>query len=323
VAALCEPSTYPGGVRRVEAVETHMSWVFLTECHAYKLKKPVRLDRLDYRTVEARLRACEMELELNRRLAASVYLAVVPLVMIGGAWRLEERGTPADWLVKMRRLPRESMLDSLIESGILSREDVERLATKLVEFYRTAERYPLAGAAYHRQITEALEAKYLTLNQPHYGLSQTDLCELVERQRQWLSGYGSILETRAGAVVDAHGDLRPEHVCLEPEPVVIDCLEFDRELRLLDPLSELAFLSLECRRLGAGWIGDELLSAYADRTGDRASVRLVPFYQSYHAVIRAAVAVWHLDDGALYRTDSWRERGSLYLRMALDVLGTT
>ena len=60
------------------------------------------------------------------------------------------------------------------------------------------------------------------------------------------------LDSRAarGCVVEAHGDLRPEHVCLLPEPQIIDCLEFSRDFRILDPADELAFLALECERLG-------------------------------------------------------------------------
>ena len=101
---------------------------------------------------------------------------------------------------------------------------------------------------------------------------------------------------------------------------MIDCLEFSQALRLLDPLSELSFLSLECRRFGDAGVGDAMLAACAERMGERVPAGLIAFYQSYHALVRAAVAVWHLDDDALDHTAAWRERGTWYLDTAATLL---
>lgn len=317
VAALCRPATYPEQVRRIESIETHMSWVFLTDDHAYKLKKPIRTANLDNTTLEARHHSCETELRLNRRLAPDIYLGVVPLASSEGTLRVEGVGTPIDWLVKMRRLPSERMLDVCIARGTVERADIDRLAAVLVSFYAGAERAASNGQTYRDWIAADIESKRASLEQPQYGLRHADIRAVVARQERWLARDGHVLEARADSVVDAHGDLRPEHVCLEPRPVVIDCLEFDRRLRLLDPVSELSFLALECRRLGAPWIGVQLLTGYAERTGDHAPAPLIPFYQSYHALVRAAVAIWHLDDeAARKRTNYWRERSNFYLRIA-------
>jgi aminoglycoside phosphotransferase family enzyme len=107
---------------------------------------------------------------------------------------------------------------------------------------------------------------------------------------------------------------------LADDPMMIDCLEFSRPLRLLDPLSELSFLSLECRRLGAEWIGNEVIAHYRQRTGDDAPTALIPFYESYHALVRATIAVWHLDDETDRRADVWREQAEDYLRLAHERL---
>lgn len=320
VAALRQPSSYPGAVRSVEAIETHMSWVFLTESHAYKLKKPIRAPAFDHTSLEARALACDTELRLNRRLAAGVYLAVVPVVAAAEGPRVEAAGSPIDWLVKMRRLPRDRMLDACIARRAVEAADVACLARVLGEFYATAEPHPLTPSAYRAWFAADIEAKGESLAQPRYGIDPALLRGLLAAQRQWLARHGELLDARAGAVVDAHGDLRPEHVCLvDPAPVVIDCLEFSQQLRLLDPVSELSFLALECRRLGAAWIGTELLAAHARDTA-AASPGLVAFYQSHHALVRAAIAVWHLDDDGIERTDSWPERATWYLRTARERL---
>ncbi|HVU01301.1 MAG TPA: hypothetical protein VHE30_06100 [Polyangiaceae bacterium] len=315
-----DPASHASGVHRVTAVETHLSWVFLTESHAYKLKKPARSALFDYTTLEARRRACETELRLNRRIAPNVYLAVVPVVRHGDGLRVEGAGAPVEWLVKMRRLPADLMLDARIAQQAVSPAAVDHLTQTLVRFYATAERAAFSGPSYRARLFAEIESKQRSLEQPRYGLRVADVQGVAAAQRRWLETHAELLEGRASSIVDAHGDLRPEHVCLEPEPVVIDCLDFDRDLRLLDPVSELSFLALECRRLGASWIGDRLLVRYAEATGDRPPDTLVRFYESYHAMIRAAVAVWHLDDGVVTRRDFWRERGNVYLGLARELV---
>ena len=69
VEALRQPASYPERSHMVEALETHMSWVFLTDEYVYKLKKPVRYDHQHFGTVSGRRFYCEEELRLNRRLA--------------------------------------------------------------------------------------------------------------------------------------------------------------------------------------------------------------------------------------------------------------
>ncbi|HSR70839.1 MAG TPA: hypothetical protein VLL72_00535, partial [Kiloniellales bacterium] len=74
VAVLRDPAHYPEPTRSVYPFETHMSWVFLTDRYAYKLKKPVAYDSLDFRSLAARKHFCGEELRLNRRLARNVYV---------------------------------------------------------------------------------------------------------------------------------------------------------------------------------------------------------------------------------------------------------
>ncbi|MEF8794857.1 MAG: hypothetical protein V5A48_00265 [Salinivenus sp.] len=320
VAALRRPTTYPDEERPDEAIETHMAWVFLTEAHAYKLKKPVRARLIDHTTVEARRRACHVELELNRRLAAPVYLDVVPLANTDGGLRLAADGPPIDWLVKMHRLPRDRMLDRRVDAGTVEQMHIDRLGAKLSAFYRDAEPVRWTADEYRGRLTANLAAKRTSLERPRYDLAPAAIEAVVDGQSRWLDDHGPLLEARADRVVDAHGDLRPEHICLQDDPMVIDCLEFNRSLRLLDPLSELSFLHLECRRLGAEWIGDALIADYRQRTNDDADPALIPFYESYHALVRATLAVWHLDDDAFENDDVWRRQAEDYLRYGAERL---
>ncbi len=134
VARLRQPRTYPENPREVSTIETHMSWVFLTDAHAYKLKKPVCCDYLDFSTLAARERNCREEPRLNQRLAPGVYLAVMPLVAdVSGAVRIAGQGTVIEWLVKMRRFPSGRMLPHLIGTHALQEED--NAPQRLRDFY--------------------------------------------------------------------------------------------------------------------------------------------------------------------------------------------
>lgn len=320
VGALRRPATYPGEDGPSEVIETHMAWVFLTEAYAYKLKKPIQARLIDHTTVDARRRACHTELALNRRLAAPVYLAVVALADTADGLRLGSTGPAVDWLVKMRRLPRTQMLDVCIEQDTVERRAIDRLGAKLSAFYRDAPTVDWSGNAYRGRLMSNIKAKRDSLQQPHYDLDPAALRTVVEGQRHWLAEHAPLLKARARRVVDAHGDLRPEHICLTAEPMVIDCLEFNRSLRLLDPLSELSFLRLESRRLGAAWVGDKVIARYRRDTNDRAPAALLPFYESYHALTRAAIAIWHLDDDDFDNADVWRAQAEDYLRLGSERL---
>ena len=113
---LLQPESYPEPTLKVEAVETHMSCVFLTDQFAYKLKKPVKTSFLDYSTVELRRHFCEEEIRLNKRLAPTVYLSTVAITRRDGEMVVGGDGPAIDWLVKMRRLPRDRMLDQAIRN---------------------------------------------------------------------------------------------------------------------------------------------------------------------------------------------------------------
>src|SRR5688572_6925492 len=144
------------------------------------------------------------------------------------------------------------------------------------------------------------------------------LAATAASQLAFLHDSAKRLDDRIGRVVEAHGDLRPEHVCLEPTPVIIDCLEFSRDLRVLDAASELAYFGLECERLGAGYIGRQVFETYCRANSDNPAPALMAFYRSWHACIRARIAVWHLKDSGIDDRSKWVARGAQYLRLAAN-----
>jgi aminoglycoside phosphotransferase family enzyme len=319
VALLKQPATYPDNPQRVEVVQTHMSSVFLTQQHAYKLKRPVRYDFLDFSTLEAREKDCSEEVRLNRRLARDVYLEVVPLTLdTHGHIALGGRGEIIDWLVKMRRLPADRMLDYLIAHRTIQAADVRKVASVLARFYKTRPSIATSGESYRAEFEHDLSYNFRELAQPIYGLPDQLIDTVHNAQWHVLRCEPALFDRRAaeGRIIEGHGDLRPEHVCLEPKPVIFDCLEFNRQFRIIDPADELSFLAMECERLGAVFVGRELFASYERLTHDAPPERLICFYKTYRACLRARLAIWHTHE--LEREDwpKWRDRANDYLRLA-------
>ncbi len=319
VAFLKRPESYPESPGGVEPVETHLAWVFLTDRYAYKLKKPVRYPFLDFGTLAARRRDAEEEVRLNRRLAPGVYLGVVALAMDrAGELALEAEGDPVEWLVKMRRLPRARMLEFAIASQTVDEAALQAVAELLATFYREAAPVAVTPVAYRHRFQEEIASDARALAEPRYGLPADVIARTAAAQRAFLERRAELLDTRAsaGRIIEGHGDLRPEHVCFGPPPVIIDCVAFNRDFRILDPADELAYLGMECERLGAEGIGTTLFARYGALTGDHPPEPLIHFYKSVRAVLRAKLAAWHLDDRTVRYPSQWFNRARTYLALA-------
>lgn len=319
VRALRDAASYPGAPRAIEARETHMSWVFLTEHHAYKLKKPVRYDFLDFSTLEKRRADCEEEVRLNRRLAPDVYLGIVALTVDArGSLRLDGDGEAVEWLVKMRRLPAAHMLDECIRAGHVDPAALQRVALRLSGFYRQCPPALSDAGAYRARLADAIELNRRELARPEFGLPAATIGAAHAALTAFLADDAALLDARvsAGRIVEGHGDLRPEHICLEPEPAIIDCLEFNREFRIVDPADELAFLAVECACLGAPEIGEQLLAACLTAMGDAPPARLLTFYKLFRATMRARLAIWHVQELKPDAWPRWQRSARAYLTLA-------
>ena len=318
VSFLSRPETYRPAPATVTCRETHMSWVFLAGDRVYKLKKPVRFPYLDFSTLARRERACRAELALNRRLAPQVYRDVVPLVQSHGRLSLGGEGTVVDWLVCMERLDERFMLDRLIANGRLTAAQVARLVDALVRFYRMAEPALIAPTVYRAELLRSLDYNRRVLLDGRFSLPSGLVWRIDHAQRRFLRQCGGLIDARFRhrRVVDGHGDLRPEHICLDDNVRIIDCLEFNARLRVVDPFDEVAFLSLECERLGAAWAGELLRRRLMRELRDGPTDMLFTFYRCYRATLRARLAVAHLYEPHPSTPEKWPRVAREYLALA-------
>ncbi|MGX8007509.1 hypothetical protein ACVDG8_000095 [Mesorhizobium sp. ORM8.1] len=294
-----------------------MSWVFLTDELVYKLKKPVRHPFLDFSTIRKRHFYCGQELRLNALLAAETYRRVLPLCRdASGRFTLGGRARIVDWLVEMKRLPQCDMLDARIVCGRLTVAEIDEVANTLAAFYaqRQAE---IDAFAYLRHLTGEQRINRAILLRPEFTLVDiaSGTLDMVDGLLQQLRPRIEA-RIRRGAIVEGHGDLRPEHVCLCRPPQIIDCLEFNRSMRIIDPYDEINYLGLECEMLGAPWIRLLLIKALECRLPDRPDAGLLALYGGFRALLKARLAVAHLLETPIRHPEKWRPQAIRYIRQA-------
>ena len=274
--------------------ETHSGVVFFLGDRAYKLKKPVDLGFLDFRTRESRLDACRREVELNRRLAPDVYLGIADVSGPDGA--------VCDHLVVMRRLPEDRRLSALVTAGAAVDQDLDRLARLLACFHAVADRSPAIDEAAGRDaVARRWEANAAEMD-PFAGrvLDPWLTEEVMRLARRFLAGREPLFACRIaeGRARDGHGDLLGDDIfCLADGPRVLDCLEFDDRLRYGDVLADVAFLAMDLERLGRRDLATLFLERYRAASRDCWPQALADHYVAYRALVRAKVACLRWEQG--------------------------
>jgi len=293
VAALLEPAAYPEPTRRVELIQTHISYIFLTDRHAYKLKKPVDFGFLDFSTLRKRHYYLEQELVLNRRLAPEIYLAVLPIVVHGGQARMGAAGHPREYALQMVRMPQEAMMDAVAARGELNPGIMDRLIAKLVPFYAAAATGPRvnkfgqpAVIAYNHEESFAQVAAFIGR-----ALSRTAYDDIAAYSRGFLAREGDLFARRIrdGRIRDCHGDLHMENICLANGLYIFDCIEFNYRFRYSDVAADIDFLAMDLDFHGLESLGEYFVSRFAAAAGDPEIVRLVNFYKCYRAYVRGKI----------------------------------
>jgi aminoglycoside phosphotransferase family enzyme/predicted kinase len=294
VAAMMDPGFYPKPPPEITHKETHISHVFLAGDLVYKIKKAVRFSFLDYSTLGQRVDFLNEELRLNRRLAPSVYLAVMPITVDSSGWHLGGDGPPAEYGLVMRRLPDRRMLSFLLETQQVTPGMMIELAELLARFHSEAERVKQIDASHHVEEVEKQWNKNLTDLEPFLGnlIDAEMFGALKDFGAHFIERHCNLLMQRVkeGWIRDVHGDLHCEHVCFAPEGIqIFDCIEFSPQLRRCDLASEIGFLLMDLEVRGGGNLVQPFLTRYLELLHDPDLPVLLPFYECYRALVRGKV----------------------------------
>jgi aminoglycoside phosphotransferase family enzyme/predicted kinase len=325
IAFLAEPSTHAGA--RVERIDTHASIVFLAGERAYKLKRAVLFDYLDFSTSDKRHVLCEEEVRLNRRTAPSLYRGVVAVTRReDGSYALGGTGTPVDWLVEMNRFPQERLFDQLASAGRLDLELMSPLATAIAEFHMAAEhRSDHGGKTGMTWVIDGNAAGFAEFGSACLEPSATS--RVADDSGRELEQCAALLERRreSGFVRQCHGDLHLRNiVLLDGRPTLFDGVEFNDEISCTDVLYDLAFLLMDLWRRRLPRHANGVWNRYLAETGDLDGVPLLPLFLSCRAAVRAktsATAAQLQND--VRRRDELRGLAQQYLAMAEQFLHPT
>ena len=324
---LLQAEPFPHPVQTLECRETHISWVILTGEFAYKIKKPLDLGFLNYKTLADRKFFCEEELRLNRRFAPDLYLAVVPITGSPEHPRVDGDGDAFEYAVKMRQFSEQDLLDNVAVRGELDDKLALRLADQVAAFHKTLEPcFPQEGAGtpdsfafLMRQNLEQIRA---------YPLKQSDADILGDVDRWAEQQYGTCnefmrLRVEQGFIKECHGDLHLGNIALvDNEIVFFDGIEFSADIRTMDSIAEIAFMVMDLHARSLADVAETVLQRYIEDSNDTDGLKLLAQYCCYYSIVRAKVRLMSVapDTEDLYGTDAYREFAA-YLKLAKQFAG--
>nr|WP_284709418.1 bifunctional aminoglycoside phosphotransferase/ATP-binding protein [Marinobacter sediminum] len=304
ILALQNPDLYDHPVEDFQVIETHISQVILTGDYAYKIKKPMDFGFLDFSTLERRKHFCEEELRLNRRLAAKLYLEVLPITgtpehpVIGGS------GEAFEYAIKMRQFGQDQLFDRQQEQHSLEPELLANLAQQVASFH---EQLPPVADDKPLGTPEAVYAGMQeNFDQIRPMIDDTGLLAQLENLEAWTQSTFErhrdlIAERRAnGFVRECHGDLHLANITrFEGEVTVFDCIEFNEPFRWIDVINDLAFLLMDLESRREYRLANLVLNTYLEYRDDFAALPLLPLYKAYRALVRAKIALFTLGNPSL------------------------
>ncbi len=294
IRACYKPETYPHPVTDIKMIQTHASWVFLSGDFAYKFKKPVNFGFMDFSTLAKRKYYCEQELKLNRRLAPTLYLDVLPVYQHGDIYNFNASGKIVDYCLKMIRFRQSDLFDRKLLQNELEPKWMDQLAEYVARFHDQAE-INLDTDFDHASLLASHLRDNLAMATEHVGLviapeSLQSLSSFISTE---LTVKQELLKQRQSDrhVRHCHGDLHFRNITLvDDKPVLFDCIEFNDAYRIIDTMNDVAFLVMDCDAHMRPDLGMRFLSRYLEYSGDYSGLALLPIYLLYRASVRGKVA---------------------------------
>ena len=295
---LLQPNAYEQTPETVKLVQTHISYVFITDDFVYKFKKPVDFGFLDFTTLAKRHRYCQQELILNRRLCPTIYLDLVALEKTDGSFSLKDQeqanmDNTIEFGVKMKRMPEEKMMANIIRDGNLTPEMIDAVCDVLVPFYSKADGGP--------EIQEFGRPKAVSVNILE-NFSQTESFiggkSLSKVQYDRIRNFSEkfLLQEElftqrisAGRIRDCHGDLYSANICLSDKVYIFDCIEFNERFRFCDVASDIAFLAMDLDFHGLASLSARFVDRFMQKSDDRTLAKMLNFYKCYRAYVRGKI----------------------------------
>ena len=299
---LKNPTLYNSDLKKVKIIQTHISYVAITNNFAYKIKKPIDFGFLDFSTLEKRKYFCEEEIKLNRRLCPEIYLDVVSITRKNDELELNGSGEIIDYAVKMKKFSQDFILDKLIKKNQIDEKIIDKIVDILVNFYKSTK-----STDEIKNFGTAKAVKYNTdenFEQTKEFIDITierNIFEFIKKTtNEFLLVNKNFFNHRAqnGFIKDCHGDLHSGNIVIldNKKICIFDCIEFNHRFRYADVASDIAFLSMDLDFLGQPYLSSYLIEKYIEKSKDKNMFYVLNFYKCYRAYVRGKVTSFKLND---------------------------
>ena len=300
VDALLKPEAYPQDADKIELIQTHISFVFLTKNYVYKVKKAVNFGFLDFSTLEKRRVFCEKELELNRRLCPDIYLEVVPINKTNANIMVKGSGETVEYALKMKRLPQERIMTVLLKENKVDKKTIDEIAGIVAQFHSKAQTNREISQFGSLKIVKtnwdenfAQTTKYInqTIPQTEFRFIQTKINDFMAKNKP-------LFESRLDGkrVRDCHGDLHSGNIFITDKICIFDAIEFNDRFRYSDVAADVAFLAMDLDFQERPDLANHFIERYLAYSKDQQLTQLLAFYKCYRAYVRGKVISFKLDD---------------------------
>ena len=323
VNALLNPEAYQEDTDKIELIQTHISFVFLTKKFVYKVKKAVNFGFLDFSTLEKRRFFCEKELELNRRLCPDIYLKVVPINK-SNVIKIEGSGETVEYALKMKRLPQEKIMTVLLSDGKVGNRTIDDLAKKIAQFHSKALTNNEINAFGSLKIIKANWDENFAQTKKYINQTITEAeYQFVENKiNNFMDTNNALFESRIrnDKIRDCHGDLHSGNIFLTDKICIFDAIEFNDRFRYSDVASDVAFLAMDLDSRQRSDLADYFIEKYVAYSKDQELTKVLPFYKCYRAYVRGKVISFKLDDPDISRKEKAgaAKEAQAYFKLAVE-----
>ncbi len=299
VEALKRPEAYDTNPGNIELVQTHISFVFLTEQFVYKVKKAVNFGFLDFSTLDKRLFFCEKELELNRRLCPDIYLEVVSINKSKNI-KIKGQGETIEYAVKMIRIPQNRIMTTLLDENKVDEKIIDKIAKAIANFHakaETSERISQFGSLttintnWKENFDQTKEYVNKTLTANQFNI-------IHDKVENFINEHKLLFEKRIrkGKIRDCHGDIHSGNIFITDKIYIFDAIEFNERFRYSDVTADMAFLAMDLDFRKRHDLSKFFVKKYIEYSNDKELMRLLSFYKCYRAYVRGKVVGFRLND---------------------------
>jgi aminoglycoside phosphotransferase family enzyme/predicted kinase len=307
---LLKPKFWGKYCKKVNLIQTHTSWVFLTGKYAYKIKKPVFFGFLDYTTLSSREHFCQEEFRINQKLAPDIYYEVIPIVRQGKKITLKSRAgryEVLDYAIKMRELPQETIMTNCLLANKVNYSNVGEIARIIANFHNESESKPSLNKYGSPEIIKYNWDENFAQTEPFIGITigKKLFSKIKSNVERFFDESKDFFEKRIHdqKVKQCHGDLHSRNIFISDQVYIFDCLEFNPRFAVSDVASEIAFFVMDLEFYKHKELADFFINRYLYYTNDWELLRVLDFYKCYRAYVRGKVTSFNLNDRGMSKKE--------------------